>query len=579
MTNQIKLTLNPGSSFLLGDVTVNPAYDSVTALDENNLPYLTATAIKGAIRIEFEALVRGIGEEKLCDFDTDIKGCTTCLSCRLFGGGNKEGKLRFNAAFLENPDEVLPLKVRQDLLEKGIREGVSISRTLGKAKEKAYFTKLAFPNMKKIKEISFTTGIDIRQELVETERKYLEMFLKYIERTGIFMGARKSVGLGYFTLRSEIPGKFEKPGPVDTSHQEMKLFRITLDTLEPLLVGNIKNRYIIDTLPYIPASTLGGTIGFQLKEYGVDDSLLKALFMEKKSFSTFNCYLETPYPVPMSQRKPKGKAGPVKDILVPEYILSQAIGQGKYGDAAPLFKALYKENNLRPVLICTQPETFYNAKVAIGRELQKSGESLLYSMELIPKGSKFQGFIAGEEWAVNALEQIGELRMGGKRTRGFGRTKITMEKADVKEIMDQETDLDSFLKEMAKEFSVEIPVDQRFFALDLISDFTLPEEVPAGNRVFKRYMEETLFKGMDIKIEKSFAGLTLRGGYDFKEKKSKPMMERIGAGSTFLVSVPLNKETDFLEKLRAITRNSEKHQWDSTLLFRLNNQEHIEIWR
>ncbi len=224
MTNQIKLTLHPGSSFLLGGVTVNPAYDSVTALDENNLPYLTATALKGALpesrvrcqlclpyltatalkgalRIEFEALVRGIGEEKLCDFDTDIRGCTDCLSCRLFGGGNEEGKLRFNAAFLENPGEVLPKEVRQDLLEKGAREGVSISRTLGKAKEKAYFTKLAFPDMKKIKEISFTTGIDIRQELDKTERKYLEMFLKYLERTGIFMGARKSVGLGYFTQR------------------------------------------------------------------------------------------------------------------------------------------------------------------------------------------------------------------------------------------------------------------------------------------------------------------------------------------------------------------------------------------
>ena len=74
MTNQIKLTLNPGSSFLLGGVTVNPAYDSVTALDENNLPYLTATALKGALRIEFEALARGIGEEKLCDFDTDYQG-------------------------------------------------------------------------------------------------------------------------------------------------------------------------------------------------------------------------------------------------------------------------------------------------------------------------------------------------------------------------------------------------------------------------------------------------------------------------------------------------------------------------
>ena len=142
MTNKIDLTFIPESSFLLGGVSINPAYDSVTALDKNNLPYLTATAIKGALRMEFEAFVRGIGEETLCDFDPDIRGCTTCLSCRLFGGGNEEGKLRFNAAVLENPDEVLPKNIRQDLLEKGKRQGVSISRTLGKAKDKSYFSTL-----------------------------------------------------------------------------------------------------------------------------------------------------------------------------------------------------------------------------------------------------------------------------------------------------------------------------------------------------------------------------------------------------------------------------------------------------
>ncbi len=311
MANKIELTFIPESPFLLGGVSINPAYNSVTALDEKNLPYLTATAIKGALRMEFEAFVRGIGEEKkLCDFDAGIEGCPDCLFCRLFGGGNKEGKLRFNAAFLKNADDVdkaLPQNVRNDLLEKGKRQGVSISRTLGKSKDKSYFTTLTFPNLKNIRNITFKTAIDIRRQLDQTEEQYLEAFLAIIKQTGIFMGSRKSVGLGHFKIDYKFPGKFEKSPEVNTSHKELKLYQITLETLEPLLLGNTKNQYIIDTLPYIPASTLGGTIGFKLSEYGVDDNVLEKMFITDNTFSTFNCYQDSPFPVPLSQRKEKGR--------------------------------------------------------------------------------------------------------------------------------------------------------------------------------------------------------------------------------------------------------------------------------
>ncbi len=360
MTNKIDLFFSPESSFLLGGVSINPAYDSITALDENNLPYLTATAIKGALRMEFEAFVRGIGEQTLCDFDTDIRGCATCLSCRLFGGGNQEGKLRFNAAVLENAEDLK--NISRDLLEKGKRQGVSISRILGKSKDKSYFSTLTFPNLKNIRSIAFTTSIDIRRQLDDTEKQYLDTFLALMGKIGIFMGSRKSVGLGYFTIRYELPGEFTQPNAVDYSRTGLKLFKVTLETLEPLLVGNTKNQYIIDTLPFIPASTLGGTIGFKLSEYGVDDNNLERMFIANNTFSTFNCYLESPFPVPLSQRREKGKKEPVKDILLADYIIKQAVEQGRFTEVESLYNALYKKNNLRPVPICQKPATFYNKR-------------------------------------------------------------------------------------------------------------------------------------------------------------------------------------------------------------------------
>ncbi len=581
MSNHIQLTLIPESSFLLGGVTINPAYDSVTALDENNLPYLTATAIKGALRIEFEAFVRGIGQETLCDFDADIKGCKTCLSCRLFGGGNEEGKLRFNAAFIKDPDIVLPNAVRHDLLAKGKREGVSISRTLGKAKDKAYFTKLAFPNMNKIRKILFTTQINIRWELDGTEKEYLDMFFKYLGEAGLFMGSRKSVGLGYFAIDCHMPETFTPTETVDTSRKELKLYKITLETQEPLLVGNTKNKYIIDTLPYIPASTLGGTIGFRLGEHGIPKETLEAMFDVQNSFSTFNCYLKTPYPLPLSQRIEKGKPDPRKDILIPDYLIKLAIEQDKFAFVQTLFNALYKKN-LRPDKVCKKPNTFYNAKLAIGRELQKAGDGLLYSMELIPKGCQFQGFMIGETWAVETLKKIGELCMGGKRTRGFGRTKISAieEPTHTKWLKgNEEKSVDTLLKEMATEYSISLPQERTFFTLDLLSDFVFPEKDYTGPRTFKGFLEEHLFNGLEVQVEKAFVEIIQRGGYDFRKKHVKPMMEWIAAGSTFLVSVPQSHQDDFKKNIDNLVADSTQYKWDSTLLFRLDAPEHITIWR
>lgn len=581
MSNHIQLTLIPESSFLLGGVTINPAYDSVTALDENNLPYLTATAIKGALRIEFEAFVRGIGQENLCDFDADIRGCNTCLSCRLFGGGNEEGKLRFNAAFIQDPEKVLPEAVRKDLLRKGKREGVSISRTLGKAKDKAYFTKLAFPNMNKIREILFKTEITIRRALDKTEKEYLDMFFKYLAQAGLFMGSRKSVGLGYFNITYEIPETFTPPETVDTSRKELKLYKITLETQEPLLVGNTKNKYIIDTLPYIPASTLGGTIGFRLGEHGIPKETLEAMFDVHHSFSTFNCYLGTPYPNPQSQRFEKGKPEPVKDILLPDYLIKLAIEQDKFASVQTLFDVLYKKN-LRPDKVCKKPETFYNAKLAVGRELQKAGDGLLYSMELIPKGCKFHGFIIGETWAVETLNTIGELCMGGKRTRGFGRTKISAieESTNTNWLKEkQENSVDAFLKEFAAEYPISLPPERTFFTLDLVSDFAIPEKIPKGSRIFLAYLAEHVFNGLDVRVEKAFVEIIQRGGYDFRHKCAKPLMEWIAAGSTFLVSVPYSHQAAFKQKIDNLVADSTEYKWDSTLLFRLDAPEHITIWR
>ena len=586
MNNRINLKLIPDSSFLLGGVSADTAYDSITALDDN-LPFLTATAIKGALRMEFEAFVRGIGELKLCELDIDFRGCGNdgCMSCKLFGGGDKEGKLRFNAAFIKDRENLFPgkdKKIRKDILERGRREGVSIYRTLGKAKEQSYYSALTFPNMKDVLPLLFETYIDIQEPLEENEYKYLDMFFSFLDRTGIFMGSRKSVGLGNFKLEYDIPRHFEPTASIDTAKKELKLFRLELKTHEPMVVGNLKNQYIIDTLPYIPASTMGGSIGFGFTGNGIPDNIVRELFIDKNTFSPFNFYKDTPYPKPTSLRRKKGDEKTVKDTLLVDYIVKRGICKGKFQEVEKLFKVLYREN-LRPVPICEKPATSYNTKVAIGRSLQKTKEQMLYSMELIEKGTVFQGLVIGETWTKDALQKIKFLFIGGKRTRGFGRTEIVnIVEVEKDELINPKISIDAHLKTLAKEYSIEIPENRCFLALDLLADFGIGNDIPKEKRTFEYFLEKQLFSGMEFEVKKSFPEVIWRGGYggpNTKEKMEKPLMEKISAGSTFLVSVPTNREKDFKEKVAQLIKDSIHYKWDSTPLFRLNNPDHLEIWR
>jgi len=650
MTGQIILWLIPEGAFLLGGVSFNPAYDAVTALD-NNLPYLTPTSLKGAIRIDFETFVRGILQvEKrelpqtwqnfynldICDIEKEIQGCEKerCIFCSLFGGGNKEGKLRFQPAFLNSSHSQLSeatADVKKAILEKGKREGVSISREMGKARDGSYYSYLTFPDMAAVMPISFEVRIDIREPLSQIENQLLELFFVFLSRTGIFIGARKSVGLGHFKVKyrqenSKITSTEEEIGttrkPIDWKAQgekpvippkvilnqpgissdgnNLKLFLMKLETCEPLVAGHIKNLYITDTLPYLPATVIGGGIGFALTGSGIPGEIVNSLFIEKKLFSPFNFYYQeiennvqdqkdeekslynSPYPLPASMRSKKGDENRILDTLLQDYIVKRGIEAGKFQEVEELFEMLYRQS-LRPVSLCKKPETSFITRLAINRELQKNMREKLYSMEVINKGTVFYGLVIAESWIMEILEKIEFLYLGGKRSRGFGRTRITtVEALKDTELIPSKSLIDKELRNLAHYYGIEIPVDRIYYTLDSLTDIGPVEHKKSFEGGFETCMQTCLFPGLELKIEKAFPLLMRSGGYGGpspSEREEKPLKEKIAAGSTFLVSVPKEKEGEFIKKVEDAVKDSIKYDWDSTVLFRLNNPQHTKIWR
>lgn len=612
MNNKIKLTLTPDSAFLLGGMRSSQAYNAVTALDkETGLPFIPATAVKGALRMDFEAFFRGAHvsgqlpdelkniicnlEKKVRDEDGEIeyRGCGQCLTCKLFGGGNKDGKLRFNPAFLKEGREKESLAdVIHEVLPKGRREGVSISRTLGKAREASYYSSLTFPDLRGVITLSFDASIDLHAaKLDDMELQYLKVFFSFLKCTGLTIGSGKSTGLGNFKIDFQIPDTFDTHPTVTPSPSEPKLFMVKLKTLEPLVIGSTKNRYIIDTMPYIPVSTLGGSIGFGLVRYGLDDNTMSYLFnlKEKKSrISPFNFYKETPFPEPYSLREPKGKEDESSDILLKDFILQQAIENGLFGNKnfQDLYKELYR-SDLRPVDIGKRPDMTYITKVGIDRQLQRASDGMLYSMETIDAGTEFQGLLIAEEWVKDTLLKMEHLFVGAKRTRGYGRTCVEdIEPLNLETLLNfhgenNANPVDAALKKLAKEYEIDLSEDHErsFYILDLLFDFSIPEEKidSEPDKIVFQHFKEICFGDIhDIKLEKAYARTFWQGGYDFKEKKQKPMKQIIGAGSVFLVSIPAAQDDAFREHMRNMVRNSINFNWDNTPLFMVNHPVHLE---
>lgn len=612
MNNKITLTLTPDSAFLLGGMRGSQAYNSVTALDkQTGLPFIPATAVKGALRMDFEAFFRGAHasgqlpgelkniicnlEKKVPDEDGDIeyRGCGKCLTCKLFGGGNEVGKLRFNPAFLKESKEKKSLAdVIHEVLPKGRREGVSISRTLGKAREAIYYSTLTFPDLRGVMTISFDASIDLHDKLEDMERRYLKVFFAFLKGTGLTVGSGKSTGLGSFKIDFHVPETYDSQPVKAPSPGEPKLFIVKLKTLEPLVVGGTKNRYIIDTMPYIPVSTMGGSIGFGLVRYGLDDNTMSYLFNleEKKSrISPFNFYMKMPFPEPYSLREPKGKEGERSDILLRDFILHRASGNGLFGNKK--FQDLYQElyrSDLRPVEIGKRPDMTYITKIGIDRRLQQAGEGLLYVMETIDAGTEFQGLLIVEEWVKEILlKKMKHLFIGAKRTRGYGRTCVEdIEPLNLETLLNfngenNANPVDAALKQLANEYKIDLSEDHEriFYILDLLFDFSIPEEKidSEPDKIVFHHFKEICFGDIhNIKLEKAYTRTFWQGGYDFKVKKQKPMKQIIGAGSTFLVSIPAAQDDAFREHMRNMVRDSVNFNWDNTPLFMVNHPVHLE---
>ena len=604
----MRLKIKVKTSLLVGGYSSKVFIDKVTARNPGGIPIIPASAIKGALRIELERILRAINEKKVCDSSSPDSMCQDekelCMACTLFGGIYNEGKLRFPDAKIEDENW-------QKFFEKGgytSRAGIGVSRGIGTVKENLLFDKEIiepFAEDEQGKNIEFHANVEVlAQGLTLNEIKYLNAAVKALDA----IGGEKSRGLGWVEVVLEDVETSSKGTPSESSALTSDTILVKVIPREPIRTSFTKTTsYFYETLGYIPGSALRGAIAKCIsKTKGCDcDTFINTFLKTPVIFS--NLYpvgrditkREPPKPIPLSARtcktypgfeildKPEEKIHGYKDILIMDFLTKLFFEE--LGIFIPLKEGCEyclkekRESGLKellgyyisPVLQAEEPPRQVMTRIAINRKLNTTKEGVLYSYEAIEpifKDGKikeviFAGLIKISEDSVEFKEnlaKIREIKLGGRRNVGFGKVEIRFEDFtpdSENELRGRLTALNEKIGELGlsllKILGIEAhSLEDRFEkrkegklseADEFYFTVTLTSDFIPPEPDFKGFLEKTL--GDEVRLRGCFINTHRVGGWNDAIKRQKDLCLAISKGSALIFSIPSAELNNLLDKI------------------------------
>ncbi len=268
----------PGGGPLIGGAASTPhGFHASHAQLPDGKPYIPATALRGALRESFEALLRGTGEHRACaggdgvdpehpdpddgaEADAD-RTCslggdgTPCLACRLFGARRPR---------IGDAERAFSGLVLGDALPVGeprwtVRPSVALARARRSAAD-MHLVLQRIPEAVGDAPLEFTARGRVNDAA-------LAPYLDAAARSTPHLGAGRSRGLARVEIEiawaDDVPPAPEAALPPGTG-EDLRL-RVTLTS--PALVGaSVVDANHRETRQEIPGATLRGAIGFALRE-------------------------------------------------------------------------------------------------------------------------------------------------------------------------------------------------------------------------------------------------------------------------------------------------------------------------
>lgn len=565
-----RLTLTTASLLLIDGQYRTFTVDKATArrtLERGSMgleqPLLPASALKGAMRIEFGRLMRTL-ERPVCHGPDADRMCVTepCIVCRLFGGpGNRSGQLCF-------ADALPPIGQYHELYIQ--RMGVGLSRSLRRAESGLLFSQEAMPLGLRLE-----TRIKTLGPLEPQDRQDFEVVLGWWQQEGLTIGGGRSRGMGRVKLEWEIENADADTEPPEAltfaPQNRSRLFRLqftpTTELEEPFRVGTVKLRnYFLGSLSFIPGSTVRGAVGWRLRRGGMPDVDISDLLLRHDArFS--HLYPQKPGlldmpPASAVQCKKEENHRPY-DHLLSQYVLSMVVKN----DISPdKLQALHERTTRCPVPGCgsefkaaprfRDQKRRIQIKLALDRTLGRQEPGMFYIYQTLAGAQSYEGLVWADEGLHSVIGERGRsVLLGGARSKGFGGGQLQLEEytgdiGDAGKVAGRLEKLQEALEQrLYAAFGgpeTQAMLNGRiFFAVSLVTELALPPAVTLADWLRDTY---------GWTMETAYLHWTQLGGYSQQGNRSKPLVQALEQGGVVLLSAPAEDRPTVLARLAHIER-------------------------
>ena len=557
-------------------------------IQDKLVPYIPATALRGAVRIQLEALLRGggYGHEVVGPYPFDGPEGSDASEpggavARLFGFSGPTGERRGSGEGAIRFSDATPLDLAQAETALRVRPGVELDNFSATAEDrKLFFREVAEVSSEPLVFRSYLTVV----EPTRLKEKDIDLLRAAVETTDA-IGAGKSKGGGEVFIRwtdEAAPASSRIQGDPETATRA----RLVLTLLEPAHFGDggpYGNHHATRT--YIPGATVRGAVAWSLLRNGCvkpEDAAFKAMFLEGPPVSFGDALLvhdpaSDPVLFSATARKRRGAKHDLRNILVTE-VSRQRVNE-LLAESGLYLRTDDGDERLDPVE--SRPaeglvrET--RTRVSIDRWTGTAAESRLFSIEqldpvLFPGDvrksipARFVSEVEGLNPATARL--LAELAgvtvlVGAGRKHGLGLVEVDVRfereriEGAAEKVRNLAAVLDSRAADLARRAGFKIPLaeDGRLpLVLVALSDY-----VPSGKEADHPLAEpETTTLELDVAGPvRRFLSSGEAGGYDQRPEGGAPLKDllpALGTGSVFVYSVPESDLQSTLDRLLPVLR-------------------------
>ena len=465
---------------------------------------LLGSSLKGVLRHDARRLAAARGSDCAWEAAGADGGATcACLTCTVFGAGGRPGKVAVRSGTAEAADLVAVSGVGIDRR----------TRTADRAGRRLWSELRALA--------SFTADLVLVEPLAPEEAEFLELLLDWEQATGLRLGRRKSAGLGSFELAWEGPleeaAPTARPAPAPAAASERRRYLLHVEALEPLrLAGPPQRLFYRDALTHIPASTLRGALGWALARRG-DGDLARELFESPRPVRlTDGAYQPRGEPPPRPWLGMRECRGPERHATDPALAwVAAALGAGAPAEEE-VFTCARCGQPLKPASLPDPPVLVIGQTEIAWQEGRARDGTLRYQVAVQP-GACFQAELDAFPEQAEVLRSLGEVLVGGHRSRGLGSARVAVEDAGVLPAVAERVARTTALLERR---GARLGGDQ-VAVLGLLADGWPGEG---------RSLEE-LLRAHGLEVVTAQARAVARGGYDERGRATRPLRQVLARGS------------------------------------------------